>query len=65
MFVFLKSLIYKYHGIKMFKEKVPDLYFAKISNFLCILCSKLCLLYKTIQRNCKTWHLPYLNFTKH
>ena len=39
-----------YHGIKMFKSQVPDI-FGKNIHFLCILRSQFCLQYKTINRN--------------
>ena len=39
------------------------IYLAKITNFLCILCSQFCLQYKTIQRFSKTWHVLNFNFT--
>ena len=39
-----------YHGIKIFKSKVPDIF-------------EFCLQYKTIQRFSKTWHSLNINFT--
>ena len=60
MFVFLRSLIYS------MELKCLNLRFliclAKITNFLCILCSQFCLQYTKIQRFCKTWHSLNFNF---
>ena len=51
-----------YHGTKMFKSKVPDI-FGKNIQFLCILRSQFCI-QATVRNNeqifRKTWHSPNL-----